>query len=302
MTEFEDKKAYVRGMNIYFYDKKKKRFIDEWGRKVSLLSTGSLVRKPEYDRYSDYAFALHEQQKAKLPEEKAFLKVYIRGRKPTYGIMHKGIIYCPYEHYDPKFFLYEEINPTVEQQKALIEMYELKVKYIRRMGKDVNIDRCTPSPEMKVAEANVIKSFGILKDWEFKKIFKSELPESLLKEMEDKGYDISIAPTSLCDSHDEEDIIIERVVEFPEMVKGMNVKYDEINDIFRFTCQTKDEIDVASWYFDEYSRTLSVRGRPEQKIGVNPGNGDMYLVETYVLGPEELTEAEAKNLAYEFAK
>lgn len=170
------------------------------------------------------------------------------------------------------------------------------------MGKDVDIDRCTPSPEMKAAEDNVIKSFGILKDWEFKKIFKSELPESLLKEMEDKGYDISIALTSLCDSHDEGDIVIERVVEFPEMVKGMNVKYDETNNIFRFTCQTKDEIDVASWYFDEYSRTLSVRGRPEQKIGVNPGNGDMYLVETYVLGPEELTEAEAKNLAYEFAK
>ena len=299
--KFENKKAYEKEMKVYFFDEKRKCFIDEWGVKVPLFSVCGLIREPGYDKYSDYAFALHEQKKAELPEEKAFLKVYIRGHKPTYGIMHKGIIYCPYEHYDPKFFLYEEINPTVEQRKALLEMYELKVNYIRRMGKDVNIDRYTPSPEMKAAEANVIKSFGILKDWEFKKIFKSELPESLLKEMEDKGYDISIALTGLCDSPDEGDIEIERIVKFPEKVKGVNVKHGETDKFFHFVCCTKDEIDAVSWYFEEYSRMLSVKERPEQKIGVNPGNGDLYLTETYVLSPKELTESEAKRLAHEFS-
>lgn len=292
--EFEDKLAYGRNYNVYFFDKKRKQFIDEWGRKV--CPDTNPVRKPEYDKLSDYAFGLCEQKETKMiPEERAFLKVYVRGHKPTYGIMHKGIIYCPYEHYSPEFFLYEEVNPTEEQKKALLEMYELKVKYIKRMGKDVDIDRCTPSPEMKVAEANVVKAFGILKGWEFKKFFKSELPESLLEEIKEKGYDFYISPN-------EDDLVIERIVKITEKVKGMNAKYDETTDSFRFICNTKDEIDAASWYFDKYSCPLSVRERPEQEIGVNPGNGDMYLTETYALRPKELTEAEAKRLAYEFLK
>lgn len=291
--EFEDKLAYGRNYNVYFFDKKRKQFIDEWGRKV--CPDTNPVRKPEYDKCSDYAFGLYEQKGAKIPEEKAFLKVYLRGRKPTYGVMHKGIIYCPYEHYSPEFSLYEEINPTEEQKKALLEMYELKVKYIKRMGKDVDIDRCMPSPEMKAAEANVVKAFGILKGWEFKKIFKSELPESLLEEINEKGYDFCILPN-------EEDLMIERIVKFTEKVKGMNAKYDETTDSFSFICSTKDEIDVVSWYFNEYGRPLPVRERPEQEIGVNPVSGDMYLTETYMLRPKELTEAEAKRLAYEFSK
>ena len=84
-------------------------------------------------------------------------------------------------------------------------------------------------------------------------------------------------------------------------VKGVNVKHGETDKFFHFVCCTKDEIDAASWYFKEYSRMLSVKGRPEQKIGVNPGNGDLYLVETYVLSPKELTESEAKRLAHEFS-
>lgn len=37
----------------------------------------------------------------------------------------------------PEFFLCEENNLTEEQKEALLEMYELKVKYVKRMGVEV---------------------------------------------------------------------------------------------------------------------------------------------------------------------
>ena len=46
--EFEDKLAYGRNYNVYFFDKERKQFIDEWGRKV--CPDTNPVRKPEYDK------------------------------------------------------------------------------------------------------------------------------------------------------------------------------------------------------------------------------------------------------------
>ena len=302
--EYTKGKAYGTENQTLFFDGS--NFLDFEGDVITDLPE-KIGRKPEYDKYFRKVY-LESEKKRKIkegtweyPKDKTPVKVYLETNSITYGIVWVDEIVCADNRlHKVKDSIFEPIEPTKEQKKILLELYEARDNYneLDLQIYDLETKRSEIWKTMKETGSKINKAFDVLGEEEFVSCFENNLNTELKREMKEKGYKISFS--SNLDSHKRGCMYIERTVKFPDKY-GLNMEYDHDEYEYRFYCSTYKAQKAAMKQIEENSRKICVVTEPEQQLDIGSfSKKELALTESYVLTPQELSEKEAKRLAEEF--
>lgn len=302
--EFEKDKAYGTENQTLFFDGS--NFLDFEGDVITDLPE-KIGRKPEYDKYFKKVYLEFEKKRKiregtwECPKDKTLVKVYLETNSITYGIVWADEIVCADNRlHKVKDSIFEPIEPTKEQEKILLELYEARNNYNELDLQIYNLQtkRSEVWRMMEETSLEINKAFDVLSEEEFVNCFENDLSAELKTEIKEKGYKILFS--SNLDSHKRGNMYIERIVKFPDKY-GLNLEYDYDEHEHRFYCSTYKAQKAAMKQIEENSRKLYVSVEPEQQLDVGSySEKKLALTESYVLIPQELSEKEAKRLAEEF--
>lgn len=228
--------------------------------------------------------------------DKKIVKVVTKGLT-TYGVVVGNTVITINGNYYPlERATWQKCRVSKEQRASLMEIYKNRTQ-IEKTRQDIRETeaklRSLIQNEKKLTD-DALKAFGFLNEKEAENLFLSCINPLVKKQIDEYDYKVAIIKGIFTTPS----IEVCRTIDIEKWHDSCMV-YREYDDTPHLDTTSTEAKKLANAYISKYSRPLSVKMKPEQRLGLGDKRW-LYLDEGYKIDLKSLTAKDIETAAKNF--